>query len=590
MAMEIQIKNSQQDTYFIDVSDWSYKNFAESHRVGEASLVTTYRTPINMFDIVSFISGDDVKFRGYVTGIKSKRDEKTAISITSIENWLNQRHIPRWVWVAENDQETGDTGDWLDYILTHEPPPQVNPENGISGYCPGILWLAQSNVPEKPADFYYVEAPTDGNPSYNTFVGYGTNSRLGTRDIYVECQKYTEIANKTEFNDWRQFWRDKNNLYIASGFLTGAAHAILLADMAFDAGFRLRDLDNGTSKISAPLKTKYTPAWDLFYKLCNTFRLTVSVHPDIDGNNYIDVLESPGRGYPSGLFKLYLSDVTYEPLNPSKQKVSALIGLGVGDPAVQQRYTAMDLDYKGLWIEELVTVGDGFADDDGDMPVDIEAQFTTRNADDGFKIELKEDESPDAGDFLEIIDEIDRREVMQVYSVSQQNGGQVSAEIGRADLDLIEAFHPENEIEDVYLDESPFNITNPGSSSGDITIGDNDTACTPRTVTGTITDRVKDYNYRVLLSYSYDSGYAPILSRTWVDVNGSRPVPYGDARRGYMLNDPVVDMDITDHCKCDGTTETIKIYVQIYGLFPGANPTVSISSTVQPVGRRKMVS
>ena len=590
MAMEIQIKNSQQDTYFIDVSDWSYKNFAEPHRIGEASLVTTYRTPINMFDIVSFISGDDVKFRGYVTGIKSKRDEKTAISITSIENWLNQRHIPRWVWVAENDQETGDTGDWLDYILTHEPPPQVNPENGISGYCPGILWLAQSNVPEKPADFYYVEAPTDGNPSYNTFVGYGTNSRLGTRDIYVECQKYTEIANKTEFTDWKQFWRDKNNLYIASGFLTGAAHAILLADMAFDAGFRLRDLDNGTSKISAPLKTKYTPAWDLFYKLCNTFRLTVSVHPDIDGNNYIDVLESPGRGYPSGLFKLYLSDVTYEPLNPSKQKVSALIGLGVGDPAVQQRYTAMDLDYKGLWIEELVTVGDGFADDDGDMPVDIEAQFTTRNADDGFKIELKEDESPDAGDFLEIIDEIDRRKVMQVYSVSQQNGGQVLAEIGRAGLDLIEAFHPENEIEDVYLDESPFDITNPGSSSGDITIGDNDTACIPRTVTGTITDRVKDYNYRVLLSYSYDSGYAPILSTTWVEVNGSMPVPYGDVRRGYMLNDPVVDMDITDHCKCDGTTETIKIYVQIYGLFPGESPTVSISSTVQPVGRRKMVS
>jgi len=586
--MEFLRKNEVGATNYFDVSTYGIKLYKDPLKINTASMDLDRSTPVSMFDVITIDNNGEIPFRGYVTGISRPRRGTQTIECQSLEGWLNRRRIPLWAWVMESGQVTGDQGDWLDYILTHDTPPQSNPGNGISGYCPGLLWILQSAVPEKPATYHYEAVPTAGNPSYDTFYGYGTNSRLGTKDIYVECRKYTEVANKAAFSAWKQFWRDADNLYIASGFYGGCSHdQPLCADMAFDAMIRLRDLDNGTQKITAPLKTNYNKGWDVFVKLVEACGMNVFVWYDADGYTYLDVLDSEGRGSSTGLYTLYEDEVTSEPLPPATWRCSALIGLGNGDGPTQQRYTAMDLSYKGLWVEEVENIAGGFADDDGDLSTVIEDRFDARNADLGYRVEWPESApSPRPTDHINFVDAEGVAQVFQIKTARLGSEGPAVVDVGCSPDELIDAFHPTSEIPDIYSLESPFNATGPGSLSGNITIGDTDTACTGRTITGTIDARVKNGNYRVLLSYSYDSGYVPMLAVTWVDVNGSQLLPYGHCWHGYMLNDSITDMDITDLCKCDGTIETIKIYVEIYGLWSGAGPTVSLSTTVQPVWRR----
>lgn len=584
--MEFERKNESGNTHHFEVLNYEMELFNDPLKINTASITIPWSTPMNMFDIVTISDSGYIPFRGYVSGVSRSRHETQKVELLSLEGWLNHRYLPRWCWMMDNGLDTGTNGDWLDYILTHETPPQSDPGNGISAYCPGLLWLAQSNVPERPSEFINTGIP------HNVYLGYGTNSRIGTHDIYLECIKYTEVANEDACTAWEQFWRDTDNLYAASGYYGGSSHMCqFCADMAFDVGIRLRDLDNGSSKLSVPLKTNYNPTWDVFVKLVETFNLNVFIWYDQDGYTYIDVLESEGAGSSTGLYTIYENSITCSTLPPANRRCSALIGLGIGDDAFQQRYTAMDLSYKGLWVEDIENIPGGFADTDGDMPTTIEDRFVARNNDTGYKVEwLDQMPFPKPTDHVKFLSDDRPPSIFQIKTAKLSSSSPTIVEIGSSEDDLIDAFHPISEITDIYSLESPFNATSPGSLSGNITIGDNDTGCIPRTITGTIDPRVKNRNYRVLLSYSYDSGYEPMLAETYVSVNGSRVFPFSQISRGYMLNDSVTDMDITDHCKCDGTTETIVIYIRIFGLWSGSGPTVSLSTTVQPVWRRELPS
>ena len=602
--MQFTRKNANGDTNDFDVSSYAITLFRDPLKPHKCNLTVPKNVPIRMFDIITIESdGGYIPFRGYVTNmsIPTNRVGTKSIECESIETSLNHRYFP-----VQNWQKTHA----IEHMLRSEPP-------ASDGDALPLIWWAQSYIPETSHEFYKNKTGTGypyGNPNITVIKGAGKNSRIGTKDIWIwryKADEYDSLADWPKFgvgpvitrfdeDIWATYYGNLLGTGICKGTL--AQNCGLAADMAFDVGVRVRDLDNPDDAIGFHLTTNHDPAWKTIINFATKLGLNTHIWYDRDGLTYLDFLESSGRGESEGIITLYEEDINVDPLSPSLKQVSALIGLGMGDKKSRQITAQYDLNYNGVWIEELLEIPNGVAggiqdtaEVVGNMQDYIDDQYEARNADLGFRLKLDPTTIiPWPTDSIGIIDLNGTKQVYEVKRIHYSSDHPfVEVDVGLTPDDLYDAFQAAGSLATVG-GELPYVSQDPYTDSQDMTFGDKDTACSPATFTMSF-DTGSGYfdTCRMMLSFSYalppcmefpfgSNQSVNALGVVWAEINGSRHCCYiggGDS----ILGEGISLADATERLKLDGTTETIKFYVVWNGYFTKTPPAVSVSMSITPV-------
>ncbi len=598
--MIFQRKNAVGDLNYFDVLSYDIDLYRDPQKPHTCKLKVAKDTPFQPFDVVTVDDRGHIPFRGYVSNMSvptSRVGEKT-IECESIETVLNHRYLPVWTWGKRCT---------LGRIFSSDTPDVA--VGVLTWYMP-LIWWAQSYIPCASPHYRYKATGTGypyGTPNITVIDGAGTSSRIGSRDIYVwgyPATEYDSWADVPELLPGPVIIRDDTDLQIGltSNFRgCGSQNYGLAADMAFDCGLRVRNLDNPGTELGFHLRTDYDPAWDLIVNLATKVGLHVHVWYDQDGLTYLDFIASAGRGETDGQFTFYETDIFVESLVPSLKKVSALIGRGLGDGPSRQITSQFDLSYRGIWVEDILDVPNGLAEGsplgsevEGNMQDIIDAQYAARNTDLGYRIKLHpNDLIPRISDHVGLIDQYGEKHVFEVKKIKYSSSNPyVLVDIGTTPDDLYDAFQAAAELSTVG-GEMPYISQNPYTDSKDMTFGDADTACVPATFSVTFATGSGYYDHcRILASFSYSlpscMGYPigsnPLLSAhafCYAEINGKTQNMYIGGG-GYLLGDAVSYADVTDFLKLDGTAESIKFYVKSYGLFTTPQ-TVSVSMTLTPV-------
>jgi len=596
-------KNPAGEIYEFDVIKYDINLHRDPLKPHTCKLQVDKRVPINIFDIIEVSDiGGHIPFRGYVTNLTipaSKTAIKT-IECESIETALNHRYIPCWVW-----NKTMTVGDVLSSTVPTSPTIRIP-----------LVWFAQSYIPEAAHEFYYHKTNTGypyGDPNVTILRGAGRKSRIGEKDIWVYGTKATEYDSFEDIPEsglGGAFVRDDDDIWMVFfGNVLGtspkgclAQNYGMAADMAFDLGVRVRDLDNASDAIEFDLVTDHDAAWETIVNFAKKFSLNTHIFYHSDGFTYIDFLTSSGRGESDGFFTVYENDINVEPLLPSLKKTAAVIGLGMGDGNSRQIASRYDLGYRGVWTEELLDIDNGLAGGIqntatavGNMQSTVDAHYAARNTDLGYRIKLDPSELiPYPTDSIGLIDSLGHKNVFEVKKIRYSSDNPfVLVDIGTTPYDLYDAFQAAGRL-DTVGGEKPYISEDPYTDSQDMTFGDIDTACSPATYTMSF-DTGEGYfdNCRVMISFSYSlpacmtfpigsNSAVTSLGRCWVEINGNPHSCYA-AGAWTVLGKPVTMADVTELFKLDGTTETIKFYVVSYGYFVGAPPTVSVSMTITAI-------
>ena len=581
-------KNSVGDSNYFDAQGYNIKLFRSAAKPHKATLAVSKNVPFELFDEITAIDeGGNIPFRGYVSRLSSAVGTigSRMIECTSIETALSHRHMPVFSFPPETTYSKA---------FAHNAPTQGA---GWTAWGAGLLWGGQSALPVSAPVFHYQEPYGGLNINYTEFPGWGTKSRIGDKDIYLWCQKILEQPNKasirfTTLPDGPEFYRDEAGMYIAAGGdYKGAVGQtyLLAADMGFDYGIRLRNIDNSDSLIGYYLRTDYEDTWSLITGLAEELGLYIHIWYDPDGKTYLDILASPGRGSSDGVFEFYEEDINVEGLSPSLQRVSALTALGIGEMQSRHVYTACNPAYKGIWIEDIYNISNGFCDDAGDMEAVTEARFAARNADLGYRIKLpRSSQLPRPTDFIGIIDKFGDKEVLEVKTITYSSSNPyVLVDVGLTPDDLVDAFQSPDDVLAVFQNELPYFCSNVYTDTDVMTIGDSTHACTPYHHQVQMDSKYNQKHPRVLMSFSYNIPSAieyyglthRLYGKAYVSINGKTQNCYIGGG-SYKVGDPVVYADVTDYMKLDATNEDIYFYVKLYGVctpLPQVDVTMSLT-------------
>jgi hypothetical protein len=260
-----------------------------------------------------------------------------------------------------------------------------------------------------------------------------------------------------------------------------------------------------------------------------------------------------------------------------------VIGQGYGSRDCQQKYSVMDLNWKGPWFEEVLSVENGFMDAGGTLMPMVSAQYSSRQADTRYQVVGRIRPRPRPGDYarLWLADESVAR-VLQVQSVQLYPSGKVSLDLGRRAQDEIDAFNAKKDLENVLLDQYFTECGKSISSSGQITIGDDDVGWgTPFsagsfTIPAKVNEAVNNCRVTMDVSISLATGIWQSEAVLLVDLDGTLQNGYFNH---YILGDTISGIDMTPYITFGTAQTTLKIYCRVRGAWnspPGAqNITVT---------------
>jgi len=244
-----------------------------------------------------------------------------------------------------------------------------------------------------------------------------------------------------------------------------------------------------------------------------------------------------------------------------------IIGQGYGSRDCQQKYSVMDLSWKGPWFEETLNVENGFMDNGGILKKMVASQYADRQADTRYQVVGRIWPRPRPGDYarLWLADESVAR-VLQVQSVQLYPSGKVGLELGRRVQDEIDAFNAKKDLENVLLDQYFTECGNSISSSGKITIGDPTSGWGTPFSAGSFTIPSKvnnpDNNCRVTMDISIRlaTGIWQEEAVLLVDLGGTLQNGYFNH---YVLGDTVSGIDMTPYIDFGHAQTNLKIYCKI---------------------------
>jgi hypothetical protein len=231
--VEIQITNPQSNSFWIEKNGkkagvkWSHKSqkIADRFQAREGQLIVPREIPIKQFAQVLIIESGDPVFRGYVEGYKIDVLRGKTLTLAGMEKLLTYRYMPDTFFPAEDIT--------LDKLFQ---------DDCVLNESPGMLAIGNSMIPPGWAYEY-------ANAANNTvkLTGFGTSSRLGSRDLYFIGYEYLrqispqfglsllDYVDLTYFRNASDLWIRIDHNYSRSWPDRGG----ILCDGAFDTSVRL---------------------------------------------------------------------------------------------------------------------------------------------------------------------------------------------------------------------------------------------------------------------------------------------------------------------------------------------------------------
>ncbi len=568
--MEILFRNpgtpDDEDDQEIDYDDWQATRFLDPHRANQFSIKCHRRNPVLPYAKITAKEGAKIHFRGYVSQRGLVWKNKTLVC-KGDEDLLLRRTTGRAHYLPDTTR--------LVHLFKSDPPNQTADEYGITWNC-GQLFLANSKMPDTPW------ALEDAASWTWRLDGAGTNSRIGTRDIYVlsgvTAIKLTERASLAECkaNNYSSY-RTATALYIQISPVDEAYFACILAANAFDTGCSKGIVDN-PEIVLANVQCNDDKPWEVLISMGNFYEQPPRVRYGAD-RTYIDSVEDDGSD--DAIFDLAESDCVKPPemAESNDRYCHALTGLGYGSRDCRHRYTKMDLSYKGIWYQDIFEVENGFGlyDDAGGLLVSMtDDEYARRRANEFWKAETKPswENRPNPGHYLNLIlqDELGRKEAvhkLRIESIGIRPNGVQIFELGRRLDDIIDAFNPKSALSDVYMYEYLDEFYTPDSCSGDIQLGDSvhglcgGYSCST-TVPADVDDAGNNHRVTIDISIQLKDSNTHILgpATVYLLVGGTQSPQH--VFKHYMIGDTISGVDVTNKMNY-GSATPLAVYCQFQG-------------------------
>ena len=587
--MEILITDAGQEPIEIEADSWSLKEYQDAHRAADFTIQCSRRVPITRYAHVVATEDRRVLFRGYVSKPKIKNIKTRELSCKGEEDLLLRRYTGRYAYQASARR--------LIHAFQSDPPSQTADAYGVTGNV-GLLFIANSMIPyygntvvlPTVADYEWAAL---GSEWIYSLAGLGTDSRIGSRDIYFEGQLLERVASYAElalnqyscWSDAEDLWvrcdEDKWGLNISPGF---GARALLMADGAYATGVEMGIVDLPDTVLTGNLQLNFDRIMDVLIDMAEFHGLNPRYRRGRDCT-YMDFLDEPTEAEFT-LPEENILEIT-QSYNESP-KVHALIGLGYGSRDCQHLWAPSDHSWKGVWIADTIDVDEGFYDALGTLKPYVRAEYDLRQADEMFTISPSPDwgPKPKPNDMIRLRLKGEAEKLLQVASSSCDSKGGFEIEIGGRKSDLVDAFNAKDSLNRVYFEEAMAefgkSITLSGTAiqMGDIAHGICGGGGGNVTIPASVYEA--DWSHRVTMDLSITTDQSPVDSMVFVDVNGFQTTVSNP--KHHLLDDPITGIDITRLANY-GAASAIGVWVVKDGEWTGAacvnHPTMDITITVR---------
>ena len=271
---------------------------------------------------------------------------------------------------------------------------------------------------------------------------------------------------------------------------------------------------------------------------------------------------------------------------------TCVIGEGYGSRDAMQKWSIMDLSWKGPWFEEVVTVQNGFMDAGGILVSMTQAQYDDRQVDIRYKaVGDLGGNRPNPGDYVRLFldDEKPVFRTLQIQDVEIDPARKTTLQLGKRAFDEIDAFNARTSLGDTYMQDY---LTECGtaitlSPTGAMTLGDDTdgwgTLSMGSFTIPTVINSVAN-NCRVTLSISMSSELMDIPKaegEMYLDLGGTFLNGYFNH---YVIQDTITGIDLTPFITF-GVAQTLVVYAKLRGEWIGTNPTVKMSATLNAYRR-----
>ncbi len=594
--------------YQVEASDWELTRYLDASRPSQGKVVVPRKTPAIKKSWIRAVEDGQTKFLGYISRKPAISGAKKTIEVRGVEALLWERYAGNYGYPG-NDFDIPYIR--LQHIFSSDPPNQGYDRWHIKGSI-GLLWYAQSKIPLGRGYFTkgYVPFPYGGDPrplpirgpwhlfDFDEWVyrlpGGGKKSRLGTKNIYINGSLITEEATYAAMkaSSSMAIYRDDNDLYAkpydSSGLYLGELNNDWFADMAFDCRIRLGTLDKYDDYITAPLKTGFNRIGDILTSIAPIHDLNVRWR--YAGNIcYMDVLEDFDD---DGIFSIKGEDceeINYE--MQAELEPDCVLCLGEGSDQVRQALSVVDLSPGGAYIEKISEFDGGFADPYGSLHDLALAEWHDTRKGELITVQGKDFGCLIPGNTVELETDEDGKIEYTIHRVLLQARKSPTISLGGREVDIIDAVRSQNKASNIYLQQGLVEMGSTTPASGNITIGDLDTADTPYTspsftapAYSTVSGRKPRWLLDVTISPPANTYIPQVFCTFWVCVYSSTTgidtwvVPNGGTQ-WYLLCDSVNKIDITNWINWGGTNY-IRVHCRYRGYWSGTAPvcTCSISS------------
>jgi hypothetical protein len=576
--MEILFRNpGSSEDLEITYDDWKFTRYLDAHRATSFSIKCSRRVPVLNYAKITAKEDGKIHFRGYVGKRPAIRNKTKSLTCFGDEELLLHRTTGRAHFKPDVTR--------LFHPFQSALPSQVADAYGMWYQC-GLLFLANSLIP--PTIWTLHDAP-----SWTwKLSGGGSSSRIGTAAIYsLSADAAVLLTERASLalciaNDWSSY-RDANDLYIHIYNVDEAYFGAVLAANAFDTNVRLGQLDNPEIVLANLQMADDKPA-EVLLSLADFHEQPCRFRYGSDGYTYLDSVEDDGSD--DAIYELPENQCASVELSEGNDRyIHGLTGLGIGSRDPLHRWTAMDLQYKGVWYHDNYEVENGFGlynDTGGLLSALTTDEYNRRRANESWRSEALPtwEPRPNPGHYLNLrlLDEKGLTEALhklRIESLSIDSKGTQILELGRRLDDIVDAFNPKASLSDVYMYEYLQEIYSAATSNGDIQFGDTVHGLCAGftgyvTVPADVDDAENNHRVTVDISINLKDSTAHIIGPgiIYLLVAGSQSPQH--VFKHYMIGDTIQEVDITSKVAY-GSETTVAVYCQLQGNWSPAHSACS---------------
>lgn len=272
-------------------------------------------------------------------------------------------------------------------------------------------------------------------------------------------------------------------------------------------------------------------------------------------------------------------------------------GQGYGSRDAQQKWSWMDLYWKGPWFEEVLTsIPGGFCGDaNGNMVGLVQAQYNDRQVDIRYKASGEIGGiRPNPGDYIRLwLDGESAYRLLQIQDLEVSASGKLTLQLGERAFDEIDAFNSRKSLGNVYQDQYFTESGNSISNSGTLTIGDDNLgwgsgwAMGNFTIPAGVNNATNHHRVTMDISLSLAQGIWQAEGLLYV-YNGAGAI-FNAYFPHYLLGDTITGIDVTDWVNYGSATTGWKIYVRTRGVWNSQPAAQTISATFHAWRRQSFV-